>query len=1307
MKNVPQINVSFHILALFLALSFQCLPLLSSAAETAAVSLFIQQLSDADWQQRREAAVHLGVSKSDDKVTVAALDTALADNDSRVRRAAADALGQIGPAASRSIPKLVSLFDDIDTVVIESSARAVGLMGSRASRARADLTGLLQHSDARVRTAAAQAIGRIGARAKQSMPELGRQLGDTESSVRAAAAESLGQMGLRASAYSSQLVRLLGDNDAAVRQAASRALGQIGKPAVEVLVRALQNGDPIFLQAVVETLGKVGKSATPMLIDSLQSDTEPTLVRQYAALALAEIGSADKRVLRALIAALEYEMPDLRRSAVEALGQLGPPAAVALPKLISLSLNPREDVLVREFAITALAHIAPQDDAVTAALVTAVSDGEPRIYAAGVSALEAVRRTAVIDSDISSLIGQLQNAKPEARIAAAQKLGETGPYAAPAVAVLTEALAGQQNPVELRIAATQSLGLIGPRAEAAIPALIRALEDENLQLSNTALVSLGRIGPQTRTIPGLLQAMKSNDLATRAAAAAKLERFAQARIETWQPLLLQSDAPVLRNWLARHAKLYDIKPDDSGTRNTNPGGDIADYFDVLGGRAAIRESIQLNLIAKPLAGTNDSNSIPVSSLRSVQVTSHPFDKVLEDSVAPVPRMPLAELAPQDHFFAYFRNVDSLREVFANGADAFLRFESTVAVKSVEYDLEQRYLSRLGLESGTLDQLQIIGAIGDLAIITPDLFFVDGTDVTIIARLTAPQLAQSVFQLLGLSDPGKEVGSYTLSNGDSVYWAIRANVLAISSRSEELSSVLALQEKQGKNSLGRSDEFLYMLQQMGVQDSTEAYFYLSDAFIRQLVSPEFKIAQLRRMQARAEMEMLAAGALLYLLDGHKTVPTKQVLIAWDYVPRYFEDRDYMISEDLIVTSKMYGTIATLRPLSTNPVNNVSQREKTAYAQFVDSYSRYWRQFFDPIAIRLNRVDDNTHELTMFILPLLDSRLYEQVTVALASVETGRRLDVPILSPVPSMIFSLNVSDDLRISLSKMLAGSLVQYTSVNPEIFDSIGSGVHLAVQDSTPIVALGSGDIWGVLDKNMLRMEGFDSFLPFLLSLMTQPATVLIQLAEPDQVKDFLNEAVTRSAEGGGEGELHRLQDKEAWIYSLNVVDMFRLHLRVEIKNNYLLISNMPWSTQVGISGVAEAELSGAQLQLNLNEITQQLPALHTKVFTDYRKAAVDGMGYLYPLLITGVADTVPEAIARHSAIFGFKPVHPDTGQWLWRDSYLESTEFGSAFRPTQPEFSPGQKDFGLFPRLETISVNMQLEDSGLRTRIRWRAVEE
>lgn len=1304
--NQPSLyDYRIQIAPLMLAVLIVLAPSLATAENSSSVTQHIQQLSDLDWQVRREAALELGAIADGGKTSVAALTVALGDDDSRVRRAAADALGQIGPDASRSIPALVILFDDIDPSVIESAAKAVGLMGSRASRTSKDLTTLLGHPVARVRSAAAESIGKIGRRARSGMPELSQRLGDSEPAVRSAAARSLGEMGATASSYSSQLLRLLDDDDPEVREAASQALSQIGKPAVDVLIHALNSGNPIFLQSIVEILGKIGPSATPMLINSLQSDSEQLLVRQYAAMALARIGATDKRVVPALIATLDNENSDLRRSAAEALGDIGPPAAAALQKLIALSSNQRENAVVREFSIAALARIAPLDPAVRLAIVAVVDDGDPGIYQAAIEALVSIGTTTIVDDDVAGLIQQLDIGLPDARVDAAQRLGELGPYAAGAVPGLTNTLADPENSIELRIAAAQSLGLIGPDAEAAVPELILVLGNDNHRLSSTALVSLGRIGPQSRTIPALLQALRSADPTTRAAGAAKLKSFVMARTETWEPYLMQSAAPVMRNWLASHADLYDVEPGITKFGARQPGGNAVDYFDVLGGRAAIRESIQLNLIDQPLTGVSDNRPYQVSSLRSVHVASHPFEEMLENSNQPILTMPLAEFSPPDHFFAYFRSVDSVLDVFLGGAEQFLRFESALAVKSVEYNILQRYLNRFGLDGGILDRLKEVGGIGELAIITPDLFLIDGTDVTVVATLIEPQLMQAALQLLGGNDPGADFATLALPGDLSAYWAIRGNVLAISSNVDELSAVLAANDNQGKNSLGRSDEFLYMLQQMSLEESTDAYFYFSDPFIRHLVSPEVKIAQLRRIQARAEMEMLVAGAMLYLLDGHKSVPSKDVLIAWNYLPQYFENRDYTITQDLIVKSDTYGTLAALRPLGENPVSAVSDREKRAYGAYVDNYSRYWRQFFDPISVRLDKVDANTREISTFILPLLDSQLYDQVKEALTTLESGRQLQVPVLSPNPSMVLSLNVSDDLRVSLSQKLAGALVQYTSINPDIFDSIGSGIHLALQDSTPLVALGSGDIWGALNDDMLRLEGLESFLPFLLSLMTQPATVLIELAEPTQVKDFLNDAVIRRSDGGSRGEFHRLKDKEAWVYSLNMLDMFQLHLLVEIKSGYLLISNMPWSTQLAVTDIVEIDLNGAQLQLNLNEMTQQLPALHTKVFTDYRTAAVDGMGYLYPFLATGVAESVPEAIEKHFEVFGFSPVHPYTGQWEWRDSQLESTEFGTALRPVQPEYRNGQKDFGVFPTLEMISINTQLENSGLRTRIRWRTV--
>ena len=1274
-------------------------PLATFAADSTAVTRQINELQNSDWQVRRNAAHELGELRSEHRTSVEALTAALGDDDSRVRRASADALGKIGPKASRSIPALVDLFDDVDPAVIAAAAQAVGSMESRASRAREDLTKLLDHSDARVRRAAAESIGQLGRRASRSMGELGEQLRDDDAGVRAAAARSLGQMGSKASGYSSQLVRILDDEDAAVVEAASAALVLIGDDTVSVLIRALENGDPVFLQAVVDTLGRHGSTAVPELVDALGNTNKPSLPRRYAAMALARIGAADKRVVVALYKTLDDERADVRMSCAEALGNIGPAAEGALLKLIDVASNQREEVVVRQYAIAAIARIAPTNELVNEVLVSLVSDGDPGIYESAIEALVAVRALSVSDSDLRQLIGQVEDGHADA----ARRLGDLGPYAADAVPALTQALAEPGNDIELRSSAAEALGKIGADAEAAVPELIRALDDDNRQLRDAALVSLGRIGPQTQTIPALLQAMRSGDLATRGAAAAKLETFARARIETWRPLLLQADAPVMRNWLARHEALYGIEQGSPLTATVDSRGRSTDYFDLLGGRAAIRESVQLDLIGDPVTGASERRNIPLSNLQPVRVESHDFKELLKNSEQAVPSMPLASLVPQDRFFAWFRSVAALRDVFAGGSDQFLRFESALAVKSVEYDLEQQYMRRLGLDSGMLDQLQALGGVDDLAIIAPDLFFVDGTDLTAVVNLTSPNLTHAVLQLLGLGDAGNERATYTLPNGSNVYWAIRDGVLIISTSDDELTRVLELHERGGRDSLGQSDEFRYMQQQLGIASTTEAYFYFSDPFVRRLVSPGVKIAQLRRMQARAEMEMLAAGAMLYLLDGDRVVPSKRQLITSAYVPRYFEDRDYTISEDLIVRSASYGTIARPKSLSANPVGNVSQREADAYKTFVGNYSRYWRQFFDPIAMRLDRIDDETLEINTFILPLLDSNLYNQVQDALTTRESGRAFTIPVMNPTPSMVFSLNVSDDLRVSLSRQLAGMLVQYTSVDPEIFDSIGSGVHLAVQDSTPIVALGSGDVWGALDRDMLRMEGFESFLPFLLSLVTQPSTVLIELAEPDKVQAFLNDAVVRRAEGGAEGEFHRVQNQEAWIYSLNMEDLFQVHLRVEIKQGYLLISNLPWSTQLDIEDFVEAELNGAQLQLNLDEISQQLPALHTKVFADYRAAAVDGMGYLYPFLATGLADTVADATAKHFDVFGFRPVHPNRGEWLWRDSYLESNEFGTALRPVQPEHQSGEKDFGLFPTVGRIAVNMQLEQSGMRARVRWR----
>ena len=98
--------------------------------------------------------------------------------------------------------------------------------------------------------------------------------------------------------------------------------------------------------------------------------------------ALAQIADREEDVVPALIEALEYEVAGVRMSAAEALGHAGQVARTAVPALIDRVTDPREDLLAREFAISALAKIDPGNAAVEDALVYTISDGNLRIYEA-------------------------------------------------------------------------------------------------------------------------------------------------------------------------------------------------------------------------------------------------------------------------------------------------------------------------------------------------------------------------------------------------------------------------------------------------------------------------------------------------------------------------------------------------------------------------------------------------------------------------------------------------------------------------------------------------------------------------------------------------------------------------------------------------------------------------------------------------------------------------------------------------------------------------------------------------------------
>lgn len=157
-----------------------------------------------------------------------------------------------------------------------------------------------------------------------------------------------------------------------------------------------------------------------------------------------------------LIAALSAHDADVRAQAAEELAHLGSdarPAAVALVLACG-----DEDEAVRQWAASALEEMGPPEAA-----------------------------------DVASLISFVEGRSADVGYWAATLLGRLKSEAAPAVEVLTRALAGSPHP-SIRQRAAWALGEIGPSAVAAVPVLQKAATEADPRLSRLAQVAMSQIG---------------------------------------------------------------------------------------------------------------------------------------------------------------------------------------------------------------------------------------------------------------------------------------------------------------------------------------------------------------------------------------------------------------------------------------------------------------------------------------------------------------------------------------------------------------------------------------------------------------------------------------------------------------------------------------------------------------------------------------------------------------------------------------------------------------------------------------------
>ena len=248
-----------------------------------------------------------------------------------------------------------------------------------------------------------------------------------------------------------------------IRECAGTLLGSLLPAHAEVvpaLTKALRDGDVQVRRNAARSLGAAQTDLEPVVsgLGELLVDDE---TRAAGVEALSKLAEHSETAVSLMIALLSHTNDDVREGVAQSLGNAGPNAKGALPKLAELTRESNERRLqVRYQAAEALWKIDHQAYAI-----------------------------------LPFRLAALRSPEELARWAAASFLGEAGAQAEAAVPALIEML--EKDPSNrLKGEAANALGKIGPGAKSAVPALRLAALQEDTDIRDAAREALKKIEPR-------------------------------------------------------------------------------------------------------------------------------------------------------------------------------------------------------------------------------------------------------------------------------------------------------------------------------------------------------------------------------------------------------------------------------------------------------------------------------------------------------------------------------------------------------------------------------------------------------------------------------------------------------------------------------------------------------------------------------------------------------------------------------------------------------------------------------------------
>lgn len=391
-------------------------------------------------------------------------------------------------------------------------------------------------------------------------------------------------------AAGSVLSSSLDDPDPRVRQRAAAALGRVNMAvaqAIPVVFSALCSQDVrVQKRAAIILAGIDGYAANvvPALSERIASDHDPAVTRASVQ-ALGNLGVYAVGGLPTLVGVLEHDDLGVRYHAGDSVGSIDDQMTAASDALRSIGLRcgdtsaaavqqmaarmQPDRTAFREHATRSLAGIAPTARSEVAELNTQLEQGPPEDRRRVVQGLSDAARfssaaVASLAKDGSApgdgwevavgarpLTVALHDTQGEVRQTATEGIRE----ASKEVTIASTALQGApRHDPAVRRAANRALASIDDYASVTVPGLLDALKDEDVEVRCAAAQAIGELGPHAGVAaPALIDAVKSEPIGVCAEAAFALGRV-QGDLAATVPTLaeaLDHPEPAVRYQAAR------------------------------------------------------------------------------------------------------------------------------------------------------------------------------------------------------------------------------------------------------------------------------------------------------------------------------------------------------------------------------------------------------------------------------------------------------------------------------------------------------------------------------------------------------------------------------------------------------------------------------------------------------------------------------------------------------------------------------------------------------------------------------------